>query len=247
MLMKNPASVGNPVTRAIRSVVGLAVVVAAIAGAVVVGWRLFDRPFATTQVDRSTPPVLLELRDLAEFHAAQGQYEVTVDVEQDVNWVPSWLAGERVQFVAVGTVDAIVDFRRINESSFRVDEATNSVVVTLEPVRLSDPVIDLDISHVMNRDRGLLDRLGGVFTDSPTTEAWLYGLAEDKIARAAEATELADRARTNATVTLTAMLQALGFERVEVRFQMWPTAPTSAGADTPVGGDDPVQGMIVAD
>ncbi len=235
MLMKNPRpSAGRtPVRSAIGTVVGLTLVAGLIAVAAVVGFRLFDSPFSTTEVDHSAPPVLLELRDLASFHAAQGQFEVTVDVEQDVKWVPSFLAGERVQFVSVGTVDAIVDFSTLTESSFVVDETADSVTVTLSPVRLQDPVIDLETSHVMNRDRGLLDRLGGVFTDSPTSEAELYELATDKIAAAADATELADRAEQNVRATVTAMLQAVGFDRVVVRFE---PAAAGPGSISPAAG-----------
>ncbi len=232
MLMKNPRPA--PVRSAIAAMLTLLAVVVAVGAAVAVGYRLLDNPFSTSDVDHSAPPVLLELRDLAEFHAAQGQFEVTVDLEQDVKWVPSFLAGERVQFIAVGTVDAIVDFSTLTEGSFTVGEATNSVQVTLGPVRLSDPVIDLEASHVMNRDRGLLDRLGGVFSDSPTSEADLYGLATDKIATAAAATQLEDRARDNVTATVTALLKAVGFDQVDVRFQVWstslPTASTPAAA-----------------
>ncbi len=224
MLMKNPRP--TPVRSAVGTMVGLLLVVAAVGAAVFVGYRLLDNPFSTTEVDRTAPPVLLELRDLAEFHAAQGQFEVTVDVEEDVKWVPSFLVGERVQFIAVGTVDAIVDFARLTDGSFTVDEATNSVQVTLGPVRLADPAIDLEASHVMNRDRGLLDRLGGVFSDSPTSEAELYSLATDKIAAAADATQLAERARENVTATVTAMLQAVGFDQVDVRFQVWSAGPS---------------------
>lgn len=237
MLMKNPRP--SRLAETIRSLTGLLVVAAALVAALVLGWRLIDSPFSTTEVDHSPPPVLLELRDLAEFHAAQGQFEVTVDVEQDVKYVPSWLAGERVQFVAVGTVDAIVDFGRLTETWFSIDETAGSVAVVLPPVRLAAPTIDLDTSHVMNRDRGLMDRLGGVFSDSPTSEQELYALAEDKIAAAANATELARRAEDNTRSTITAMLQALGFERVDVRFQAWPTSagtgPTAFPGSVPAG------------
>ncbi len=234
MLMKNPRH--TPVRSAIGTVVGLALVAGAVGIAAIVGFRLIDSPFTTTEVDHSAPPVLLELRDLASFHAAQGQFEVTVDVEQDVKWVPSFLAGERVQFVSVGTVDATVDFAGLTASSFVVDETGEFVTVTLGAVELADPVIDLEASHVMNRDRGLLDRLGGVFSDSPTSEAELYELATDKIAAAADATELAERAEDNVRVTVTAMLQAVGFDRVVVRFVPagagglpTPTSPSSIG------------------
>ncbi|MFN8023372.1 MAG: DUF4230 domain-containing protein, partial [Acidimicrobiales bacterium] len=230
MLMKNPQP--SRFAQGVRSLTGLVVVLAAVAAAVVLGWRLLDGPFGRTEVDHSAPPVLIQLRDLAEFHAAQGQFEVTVDVEQDVKWVPSWLAGERVQFVAVGTVDAVVDFGTLNEGSFQVDDTTKSVVVTLGSVRLQEPQIDLETSHVMNRDRGLLDRLGGVFTDSPTSERHLYELADDKIAAAAAATGLAERAQQNTTNTLTAMLRSLGFEHVEVRYQVWSAGPPASPASS---------------
>jgi hypothetical protein len=232
MLMKNPQP--GRARSAIATAVGLLVILAMVGLAGVLGYRLLDNPFSTTEVDHSAPPVLLQLRDMAEFHAAQGQFEVTVDVEDDVKWMPAFLAGERVQFVSVGTVDAIVDFSGLNEGSIRVDEDARSVVVTLGPVRLAPPVIDLEASHVMNRDRGLLDRLGGVFTDSPTSESELYALAEGKIAAAAQATALDERAMTNTTAMLTTMLQALGYDQVEIRYQVSsagpPIAPASVSA-----------------
>ena len=46
-------------------------------------------------------------------------------------------------------------------------------------------MLDHEQSHVMNRDRGLLNRLGGIFNDNPTSEASLYKAAMDKMADAA--------------------------------------------------------------
>lgn len=219
MLMKNPR------TGRLRSMVAGAVVtvamVALVATAGVVGFHLLGNPFHTEVEDRTAPPVLLQLRDLAEFHAAQAQFEVTVDLENDVKWVPSFIAGERVQFIGVGSVDAVVDFRDLNAGSIVVDDATSTVTVTLGRVRVLDPVLDLEQSHVMNRDRGIVNRVSGMFTDNPTSEAQLYEAATEKIAAAAAATELADRAQTNITNTLSAMIQALGYEHVVVRFQVW--------------------------
>jgi len=219
MLIKNPQPHRSRMSSLIGALSGLVLVAAVLVVALTLGSRLLANPFRTTQIDRSMPPVLLELRDLADFHSAQGQFSVTIDVENDVAWMPSWIAGERVQFAAVGTVDAVVDLRRLTDASFEVNDKARSVVVTLGAVRLDEPVIDLEASHVMNRDRGMLDRLGGVFTDSPTTEASLYALAEDKIATAAAATDLIARAEQNTATTIGAMLEALGYERVEVRFE----------------------------
>jgi hypothetical protein len=210
------------------TVVGVVAIVAILAVAALVGFRLLGNPFTTETQDRSTPPVLLELRNLADFHAAQGQFQVTLDIEDDVQWMPSFIAGERVQFVAVGTVDAVADFRNLDARSVVVDEETSTVTVTLGAVSLERPVLDLDQSHVMNRDRGLLNRVGGIFNDNPTSEASLYREAEDKIAAAAEATELLDRARENVTQSLTALIRALGYENVNVTFLDPAPAPPAA-------------------
>ncbi len=93
-----------------KKFVGAFALVAALVAAAVVGFQLLHSPFTTVTKDHSPPPVLTELRDLSDFHAAQAQFEVTLDLEKDVKWVPSAIAGERVQFVGVGTVDAVVDF-----------------------------------------------------------------------------------------------------------------------------------------
>ena len=60
-----------------------------------------DLPFGTETEDHSPPVIVNQIRDLAEFRAAEADMEVIVDRERDVKWVPSFLAGERVQYVAV--------------------------------------------------------------------------------------------------------------------------------------------------
>ena len=82
-----------------KKFLGGVALVAGIAVAGVVGFRLLDSPFTTTTKDHSPPPVLTELRDLSDFHAAQAQFEVTLDLEKDVKYIPSAIAGERVQFL----------------------------------------------------------------------------------------------------------------------------------------------------
>lgn len=199
--------------------VGLAALVGVAAVVLVVLGQFFSLPFTTTTRDHSAPPVLLELRDLADFHAAQGRFEVTIDQEKDVAWMPSFIAGERVQYIAVGTVDGIVDFTGLSSTAVQVSDDGTSVVISLPSAYLADPVLDTEVSHVMNRDRGLVNRVAGVFTDNPTDEHGLILLAEDKIATAAQATDLLTRTEANTTAMLTAMLRSLGFTHVEVRFE----------------------------
>jgi Protein of unknown function (DUF4230) len=216
MLMRNPRHVHS--RSILASAVAAVVVVAVIAAALVTGFRMLGNPFTTATRDLSAPPVLLELRDLATFHAAEASFEVTLDVEDDVRWVPSFLAGERVQFVALGTVDAVVDFGSLGQNSVVVDRSTSTVVITLGGARLTAPVLDHEQSHVMNRDRGLVNRIGGMFSDNPTTESQLFTLASAKIAAAAADAGLEERAQHNTTVMLTALVHSLGYETVVVQY-----------------------------
>lgn len=199
------------------AIVVVGVIAVLVVGGFVVG-RLFDidLPFSKQTTDHSPALVLNEIRDLSEFHAAQAEFEVTVDREVDVKWVPSFIAGDRVQFVAVGTVDAIVDFGALGDDSVILDNETDTATVLLPVPIAADPVIDLERSGVMNRDRGVLDRLGSVFVDSPTEEISLIREAEDKIAASVADTDLIARAEASTTATLTSLIQALGIENVRV-------------------------------
>lgn len=199
-------------------IVGALVIVGLLVAAVTVGISLFGTPFDTKKVDHSPPPILLDLRDLADYHAAQAQFEVTVDEEDDVQWLPSFLAGERVQFVAIGTVDAVVDFTSLPNTALVQSADGTSVTITLPAPVLMDPVIDTEQSHVMNRDRGLFNRIGGFFSDNPTSEADLYNTAAGKMADAATKTDLLQRAEDNTKLMLYTLLKALGILHVNVVF-----------------------------
>lgn len=216
MLMKNQ---NNPRSRFPSLVIGALVIAGLLVAAVSVGFSLFGTPFATEKVDHSPPPILLDLRDLADYHAAQAQFEVTVDEEDDVQWLPSFIAGERVQFVAIGTVDAVVDFTNLPSTALVQSADRTSVTITLPAPTLMDAVVDTEQSHVMNRDRGLFNRIGGFFSDNPTSERDLYNTAADKMEEAAAETDLLQRAEDNTKLMLYTLLKALGIEKVNVVFQ----------------------------
>ncbi|MEP7203053.1 MAG: DUF4230 domain-containing protein [Ilumatobacteraceae bacterium] len=203
-----------------KKFLGGVAVVAGVVVAGIIGFQLLDSPFSTVTKDHSPPPVLTELRDLSDFHAAQAQFEVTLDLEKDVKYIPSAIAGERVQFIGVGTVDAVVDFNAIGAGAVQISDDAKSVIVTLPSAYAMDPVLDHDESHVMNRDRGLFNRIAGVFNDNPTSEASLYDAAMKKMADSARQTDLLDRAQEHTTFVLTSMLKAMGFEKIDIVFQV---------------------------
>jgi hypothetical protein len=179
----------------------------------------FGNPFGEKTIDRSGPAVLESIRNLSEFRAASGHFQVIVDVEKETRFVPGKLKGERVLFVAVGSVEAGVDFPRLEDDAVTVSDDRRSVSLELPPARFHDPELDLERSYVYDRDRGVLDRLQSIFGDDVGNDSELYVLAEDELAAAArDGSGLLARARRNTRAMLTGLLRSLGFTRIEIRF-----------------------------
>ena len=193
-------------------------------GFLVVGWVKdlvpdFANPFAEETVDRSGPAVLRSLENLRDFRAASGHFEVIVDVEEDARFVPAKIKGERVLFVAIGSVDAGVDFTGLEDGAVEVSADRRSVTVELPPATFREPELDLERSYVYDRDRGAIDRLQSLFGDDAGVERELYPLAAEKLAEAArDGSGLLARAERNTRLLLEGLLRSLGFARVEVRF-----------------------------
>ncbi len=204
------------------SLVALGLVV--LFGFLVVGWVKdlvpdFANPFTEESVDRSGSAVLKSIENLRDYRAASGHFEVIVDVESDTRFVPSALKGERILYVAVGSVDAGVDFTGIEEGAVEVSEDRRSVTLELPPATFREPVLDLERSYVYDRDRGAVDRIQSLLGDDKGDDAEIYRLAEEKLADAArDGSGLLARAEENTRLMLTGLLRALGFTRVEIRF-----------------------------
>lgn len=178
----------------------------------------FGNPFGSDTVDRSQPTLLQALDDLSEYRAAIGQFQVIVDVEEDSRFLPSLVSGERTVFLAGGNVAASVDFSGLDEDAIDVSDDGASVRITLPRARLADPVVEPERSYVVNRERGLLDRIGSIVSDDSTSERELYLLAGDKLAEAAVDAGLVERAEGNTEEMLETLLGSLGYEQVTVVF-----------------------------
>lgn len=204
---------------------GLVVAALALVGIVVaIGWVRdlipdFGNPFTTETVDRTGPAVLKSIQNLEDFRAASGHFEVIVDVEHDTRFVPSAIKGQRVLFVAIGSVDAGVEFSGLDESAVEVSDDRRSVSIELPPATFREPELDLERSYVYDRDRGAIDRIQSLLGEDPGVQPELYTLAEEKLTNAArDGSGLLARAERNTRLMLVGLLRALGFTRVEVRF-----------------------------
>ncbi|PPK63251.1 DUF4230 domain-containing protein [Actinokineospora auranticolor] len=191
--------------------VGLAVVVTAVVGLGVAGLL---PSFGTDTVDRSQPAVLQAVRDLSEYHAAAGDYQVVVDIEKDVRYVPAEIAGERTLFVAAGSIDAFIDFRGLAGDAITVNQEQKTVQVKLPAPQLSKPNLDNSRSYVYRQDRGLFDQLGDLVS-APTDQREFYMAAEKRIAEAAQRSNLAERAQKNTVAMLNGLFTSLGYRMVQ--------------------------------
>ena len=121
----------------------------------------FDNPFAEETIDRTGPAVLKSIRDIGEYRAASGDFEVIVDLEQDTT-LPDELLGERTLFVAAGSVDAGVNLGAVDDEAVEVSDDRRSATITHPPARLVGPEVDQSRSYRNERHRGHIHRHGHV-------------------------------------------------------------------------------------
>ena len=203
----------------VGSVVGVAVVLLVALLALFGLARLTHWPFGSEERDRSGPAVLTAMRDLSEYHAATGQYQVLIDIQQDAKFLPDIIKGKRTIFLAIGSVDSYVDFRKLGDDAVSVSSDRKSVSITLPRAQLSKPNVDPDQSRVLNQDLGVIDRLGNLFSDQPNPQnQQMYQVAEQRLADAARQVGLQKRAEDNTRATLDKLMRSLGFTTVDITF-----------------------------
>lgn len=170
---------------------------------------LFDitNPFQSRTTDRSQPALLTSIQDISQFHAAVGNFEVVLDVEHDVDWVPGFIAGERSLFVAAGTVNAYVDLSGLAERDFTLSVDGKSAKIRLPDAKLDKPNLDQDRTYLFSQERGVVNRYTAALSVQDQSE--LYKLAEQKLVSAAEKSELAQQAQENTRAMLTGMFKSL--------------------------------------
>ncbi|MDX8141059.1 DUF4230 domain-containing protein [Lentzea sp. BCCO 10_0061] len=168
------------------------------------------KPFGDESIDRSQPAMLKSVRDLSQYHAAAGEFQVVLDIENDVKWVPAALAGERTLFVAAGSVNAFVDLGTLQDDGLILSPDGKTVELRVPKPQLDKPNLHHDRSYVFSQERGLINDLQALA--GPPDQQRFYVAAEAKLTEAAQKSEILKRAEDNTRVMLTGMLQALGFQ-----------------------------------
>ena len=213
-------------TTSIKRVPGWAKVLSAFALVLVVifaGLRLaFDvglhDVFGEDTHDRSGPALLKSIQDMSRYDAASGNFQVVVDLEKDAKYLPDAIRGSRTLYVGAGTVEAYVDLGTLGDKDVTVNDDRTSATLRLPHATLGRPALDPDHSYSVSKQRGLLNRLGDLFSDNPNDERAVQRLAARHIGEAAKDSRLTSRAEVNTTGMLQGLLRSLGFKEVNVTY-----------------------------
>jgi hypothetical protein len=176
--------------------------------------RLASRVITVTP----SPTVIVErLQSLNRLETARLVSQHVVEAKAESEWLPSFLAGERLVLVAQVEVIAGVDMKEVSPKDIEVEG--DKVVVSLPQPKIFSAKIDEAKTQVIARERGWL-----VFNPDKDLEreARLQALSEAKLS--AIKSDLLPFARQKAEENLRAFLHALGFKQVEIR---WRTSETT--------------------
>jgi Protein of unknown function (DUF4230) len=175
-------------------------------------------PFATITIDRSSPVVLKSISALSRYEAANGTFQVIVNLDKKASSLPSFIYGTQTLFVGQGTDIAFVDFSKLKGNAIKVSHNRTSVTVVVPRAQLEPAVLNVKRSYVFAQQQGLLNRIGNFFSGNPNSQHQVYVVAQRKIQNAARHSALLAQAQRNTRAMLTGLLRSLGFQHVTVTF-----------------------------
>jgi hypothetical protein len=175
-------------------------------------------PFSEQTTERSGPVLLQSIVQLSKYEAAEGNFQVVVDISSGGSLLPSFLEGSDTMFIGVGTDNAYVDFSKLKGNSVKVSADRLTAAITLPPAQLEPAVLNVQQSYVFAQQQGLFTRVNGFLSGNPNSQQAVYELAQKQIEGAAAKSTLIRDAQRNTTTMLTSLLQSLGFKNISVKF-----------------------------
>jgi len=194
----------------------LLVLLAACLGGVVVHWiaRIFEpepEPPAEVVEVRSTPSVVVAVRDLARLETTSFHVERVIDMTSRQRTLFGLVEAEdSILLVAAADVVAGVDLADLEESDVVVDD--QRVTLTLPAPEIFTTALHNESTCVYQRDTDVLARR------SNTLETRARREAERTLREAAVEAGIHDRARRSARQTVGSLVRSLGYAEVEIEF-----------------------------
>jgi Protein of unknown function (DUF4230) len=174
-------------------------------------WWLAARPGSrTVRIDASRPSVVSQIQKLQRLETVVFGMDKIVVGERESQYLPKFLAGDRLLLIVFGEVTAGIDLSRVQVSDVEVDPEGPAVRLKIPAPEIFSTRLDNERTRVYSRETGLFSRV------DPDLETDVRREAERQVRQAALDGGIVDTARTNARATLESFLQGLGFAQVTV-------------------------------
>ncbi len=162
----------------------------------------------------ATPAVISAVRDLARLEGVSYHMERVIDArDRQAHLFGLFESQDALLLVAAADVVAGVDLTTLGEGDIRFDPEHHWAQVRLPPAVVFSARLDNAHTYVHSR---VTDRLA---LRAETLETRARQEAERALERAALDAGILDRARDNCARTIKALVESLGFARVEVVFR----------------------------
>jgi hypothetical protein len=161
----------------------------------------------------SAPDVVEKVQRLNRLETVVYSLDTVVEGNESSPVLPDMLAGDKLLMIVHGQTIAGVDMSQLKPESVQISEggAGRSIQLTLPPSQVFVTTLDENKSRVYSRDTGIFVRA------DPNLETQVRAKAQSELQQAALTDGILDAASKNARSTVTAMLEGLGFAKVDVR------------------------------
>jgi hypothetical protein len=207
-----------------RATVAIALIAGLLAGVLLVGsiaWSMLSRDSGrallsnlfsavtgrTLTIDVSQPTVVDRIQRLQRLETVVYTMDKLVTGAKENSLLPDFLTGDRLLMMVHGEVVAGVDFSNLKPDDVRVNG--KHVHLHLPAAQVFSTRLDSAKTRVYSRQTGLL-----VPTD-PNLETQVRQEAERQLQEAALADGIVRTAQQNAALTISSLLQGLGFEKID--------------------------------
>ena len=167
----------------------------------------------STNFDMSAPTVVEKIQRLNRLETVVYSLDTVVEGNKPGVILPDSLTGDHLLLIAHGQTIAGVDMSQMKPDDVQITEngSERTIRIVLPPSKVFVTTIDNQHTRVYSRSTGLL------VPQDINLESETRGKAEQELQKAALEDGILDAASKNAKSTVTAMLEGLGFEKVEVR------------------------------
>lgn len=167
------------------------------------------RPMVTI----SAPDVVEKVQRLSRLETVVYSLDTVVESKESNPILPDALAGDRLLMIVHGQTIAGVDFSKLKPESVQITEGSNG-----RTIRLVLPPSEVFLTSIDNAKTRVYERETGLFVGAdPNLESATRAKAQGELQQAALNDGILDSAAKNARETLRAMLEGLGFARVDLQ------------------------------